>query len=198
MNNTSKVFWLFTITVFIGLLIPILVQQGMFLDGVTYSAISNNLANGLGSNWSPHYTKTLYPEFNEHPPLVFIIQSVFFKLLGDSYLTERIYTFLTALLTMYGIVLCFRLFIKEINIKNTEWLLVFLWITIPLVMWSYRNNLLENTMGIFTLFSFYFIIRSIQEHKLLYLLIGSILIIFSLFQKALWVYSHWLCHFYTS
>lgn len=51
------------------LLIPTLVQDGMFLDGITYSAISRNMANGIGSFWHPHYTETLYPHFNEHPPL---------------------------------------------------------------------------------------------------------------------------------
>jgi len=171
--NTNKIYWLLTTTIFIALLIPTLVQDGMFLDGITYSAISRNMASGLGSYWNPHYTKTLYSNFHEHPPLVFIIQSLFFKLFGYGIYTERIYSFLTAILTAIGIIQCWRLFNKENELKEYSWLLILLWITIPLISWSYKNNLLENTMGVFTIFSVYFIIKSLIENRIIYLFSGS-------------------------
>jgi len=80
MKSADKIFSLFTLAVFIGLLLPVLLKDGMFLDGVTYSCISKNLANNIGELWKPHYTKTLYPAFYEHPPLVFGIQSCFLDL----------------------------------------------------------------------------------------------------------------------
>ena len=40
------------------------------MDGLMYSAISKNLANGIGTFWNPYLSETLFPEFHEHPPLV--------------------------------------------------------------------------------------------------------------------------------
>jgi len=40
-------FWVFTISVFIIAILPSLIQDGMFIDGIQYAAISKNLANGL-------------------------------------------------------------------------------------------------------------------------------------------------------
>jgi hypothetical protein len=156
----------------------------MFLDGVTYSSISKNLANGIGSFWKPHFTKTMDPIFYGHPPLVFGIESLFFRILGCGIYTERIYTFLTAVLTAIGIVLTWRIFNIQINFRNYSWLPVLLWIITPLVMWSYKNNLLENTMGVFTLFSIYFISRALMQKKIIWLIIGNTLIFMAFLCKG--------------
>jgi len=180
----SKIFWLFTIGVFVALLVPGLVQDGMFLDGVTYSSISKNLANGIGSIWKPHYTNTLHPVFYEHPPLVFGIQALFFKILGNGIYTERIFTLLTSVITALGIALCWQLFNKQNEYKKYSWLPVLLWISIPLVVWSYKNNLLENTMGIFTLYSIYFISKALIQEKIIWLIIGNALIVLAFLSKG--------------
>jgi 4-amino-4-deoxy-L-arabinose transferase-like glycosyltransferase len=182
--NRNNAFWILTISIFIGLLLPTLVQDGMFLDGVTYSAISKNMANGIGGFWNPHYTNTLYPSFHEHPPLIFIIQSFFFRVLGDGIYTERIYCLLTAILTATGIVLCWRLYNKKNDLEKYSWLLIVLWITIPLIFWSYKNNLLEDSMCVFTVFSVYFISKSLIENKIIYLVPGSVLIVMAFLSKG--------------
>ncbi|MDO9512493.1 MAG: glycosyltransferase family 39 protein [Bacteroidales bacterium] len=182
--KTYKVFYLFTISIFAVLLLPTLVQDGMFLDGVTYSSISKNLSNGIGSFWKPHYTRILYPEFYEHPPLVFGIQSLFFSVLGDGIYTERIFTLLTAILTAVGIILNWHLFTESKDIKRFAWIPVLLWISIPLVFWSYQNNLLENTLGVFTIFSIYFISKALFQQRILYLIPGSILVVLAFFSKG--------------
>ncbi len=179
-----SIYWILTITVFVSLLIPALVQDGMFLDGITYAAISKNMANGYGSFFNPHYTKILYPEFHEHPPLVFIVQSGFFKLFGDAFYTERIFSLCIAILTVIGITQCWRLVNDTIEFKKYDWLPVLLWLSIPLVSWSYKNNLLENTMGVFTLFAVFFILKSLKEKKVLYLLPGGILIVLAFLSKG--------------
>ena len=184
--NDTKIFWFATITVFIALLLPTLIQDGMFLDGITYSAIAHNLANGIGSFWKPHYTKTLYPVFYEHPPLVFWLQSLFFRVLGESLYVERIYTFLTAVITSSGIILCWQLFFeKDNNLKKNSWIPVLLWISIPIIFWSYRNNMLENTQGVFTIYAVYFILRSLIKEKIIWLFIGSMLVAMAFFSKGL-------------
>jgi 4-amino-4-deoxy-L-arabinose transferase-like glycosyltransferase len=172
------------IILFFGLLILPLLQEGMFFDGVTYSAISKNMANGYGSFWNPHYTKVLYPSFHEHPPLVFIIQSFFFRLLGDSFYTERLFCLLIALLTVLGIVKCWGLVSDNTEMKSHYWLPILFWLLVPMVSWSYKNNLLENTMGVFSVFSVYFILRALIENKIVFIFWGGLFIVLAFLSKG--------------
>src|SRR5262249_7008974 len=71
--------------------VPRLAHRGMFLDGITYASISRNLAEGRGRFWEPFYTATIYPTFHEHPPLVFFLQSLWFRAFGDRWFVERLY-----------------------------------------------------------------------------------------------------------
>jgi len=180
----NNIYWILTATVFLCLLLPTLVQDGMFLDGITYSAISKNMANGYGSFWNPHYTNILYSNFHEHPPLVFIVQSLFFKVFGDAFYTERIFSLFTAILTVMGIILCWRLFSDKTELKEYDWLPILLWLSVPLVSWSYKNNLLENTMGACTIFSVFFILKSLIENRIVFLLPGSVLIVLAFLSKG--------------
>ena len=71
------------------LLLPSMATIGMFMDGTIYAAISRNLAEGVGTMWALHFSAGLFPVFREHPPLVFWLQSFFFRLLGDGYRGTR-------------------------------------------------------------------------------------------------------------
>lgn len=87
---------IFTLTSLFSLLIPVLIQDGMFLDGVTYSAISKNLANGFGSYFEPHYSKTLYLIFNDLQSIsvvlvVLIINSILPQIHITTKLRHQIY-----------------------------------------------------------------------------------------------------------
>lgn len=83
---------LFLFLSFFGLMIlrPLL-PKGMFLDGITYAAISKNLSMHMGTTWDLFYTKTVFPHFHEHPFLVFWLQSKLFMLLGPEAPAENIY-----------------------------------------------------------------------------------------------------------
>jgi len=181
-NIKFNQFWLFTILVFTILLVPSLVQKGMFLDGVTYAAISNNLANGIGSVFELHYTKTLMPIFNEHPPLVIWIQALFFKFFGDYFWVEKLFSFLTALLSASAMVLLFNFFFKE---KKYNWFLLFIWITIPKVFWAYNNNVLENVLTVFVLYSVYFQLQYFKTKKIYHIIIAALLVVASFLSKGL-------------
>lgn len=162
-KHQAKPYWFFTILVSMLLILPSLVQKGMFLDGVTYAAISKNLANGIGTFYEPHYTKMIFTPFYEHPPLAFGIQAVFFKIFGDSFLIEKIYSLLTGILSVFGIIALWNLFVINKEHKKHSWFPVFIWITIPTIFWAYPNNILENTMGVFILFSVLFISKAMQK-----------------------------------
>jgi 4-amino-4-deoxy-L-arabinose transferase-like glycosyltransferase len=163
-------FWLITFSVMILLTVPKLIQDGMFLDGMLYTCVSHNLGNGIGTFWFPEYSPSYLNAgshfFQEHPPLVFGIQSLFFRLLGDSMYVERFYTFLTMCITAYLINVLWRsIFEKEEAIKKISWLPVLFWITIPSSSWSYSNNMMENTMGIFTLTAVILIFKAVNSTR---------------------------------
>ena len=183
--NTGKIFWLFVAFLFIVLIVVGLVQKGMFLDGVTYSAISNNMANGMGTFFKPHYSQTWYNEFYMQPPLVFWLQSFLFKVIGEGFLVERIYSFLMAIFTIYGIVLNWRLVSNKLNFNQLSWIPVMLWVITPIIFWSYRNNMLENTLSVFSLWSVYYLLKGLLNNKVKYLFLGSIFILGCFLTKGL-------------
>jgi hypothetical protein len=175
---------LIVLALLITIFLPSLVHQGMFLDGITYSAISKNLASGIGSCFAPHYTKILFPSFYEHPPLVFIIQSYFFLVLGDGFYTEKLFSLVVILFTVYGIVLCWRLLSEGEAERNNYWIPILFWLIIPIVAWSYKNNLLENVTGLFSLFAVYFLLSALIYSRNLLLFPASLFIFFAFLSKG--------------
>lgn len=176
MKNNLYPFYLSIFGILLLIISPAMLSDGMFLDGLLYATISRNLANGIGDFWHPHLTKTLSPVFVGHPPLVFGLQSLFFKILGDNIYVERLYSFLTYVVTGIIIVRIWKkLIVSDSN--QTAWLPLLLWITIPLVSWAIPNNMLENTMMIFTSLSVLFILKSFENRRFLYLFLAG----FSLF-----------------
>lgn len=170
-------FWLLTVSVLVSLVLPVLIQDGMFMDGLLYACVSKNLSHGLGSFWFPHYSKVYFTFFNHQPPLGFWIQSVFFKVLGDSIYVERIYSFLTALISAGLIATLWKIVFKNENeIKKLSWLPVLFWIIIPVCFWAYSNNMLENTMGIFDLLAIICIVRFFQRSSFYLIVLAGIFI----------------------
>lgn len=139
-----------TIAAIAAATVPRLVHPGMFVDGVTYASVARNLAEGRGSFWVPAYTATIYPEFHEHPPLGFWLQSLWFRVLGDHLFVERVYALAAACATGLLIVLLWRRVTHGTDAFQCEWLPVLLWIAAPLVSWSIVGNLLETTVSVFT------------------------------------------------
>ncbi|NQV01125.1 MAG: glycosyltransferase family 39 protein [Bacteroidia bacterium] len=178
LSNRQTPFWLIAFSTMIGLTLPTLIQDGMFMDAVLYTSVSHNLSMGIGTFWFPQFSLhnvAGLSSFHEQPPLVFGIQSLFFKLLGDSLYVERFYTFLTMCLGGVLInVLWKEIFRNDDNLKRIGWLPVILWITIPVCFWSYSHNMHENTMSIFTLAAVIFIYQSFRGGK---------------FQVILWILS---------
>ena len=143
------------------LMLPNFLRQGMFVDGLMYATIANNLAQGIGSFWLPQLSKTVFPAFYEHPPLVFGIESIFFWVLGDASWVERLYSFLVALLS----VLLLHHIWKSLIPAQKAWhkwsvFSIFLWVTHEDIYRSYPNNMLECTMGLFVFGSMLLMLRA--------------------------------------
>tara|TARA_R110002050_G_scaffold204327_3_gene339779 strand:+ start:23502 stop:24932 length:1431 start_codon:yes stop_codon:yes gene_type:complete len=180
-------FHLFVLTVCIGLIAPLAVQDGMFMDGQIYAAVSHNLANGHGSFWFPTFSKFFMTDYSEQLPLFFGVQAIFFKILGDSIYTERIFSLIMALITGWNIVLIWRLiYHNESDSKNRTWLPLFFWIMIPVISWSYIHNVEEMLMSVFATASVYFILKGLITEKNLLpnIIIGGIFLFLTSFCKG--------------
>jgi 4-amino-4-deoxy-L-arabinose transferase-like glycosyltransferase len=179
-------FWFFTAAVLIALILPTLLQDGMFMDGLLYSCVAKNMADGLGSFWFPHFSKTYLTFFDQQPPLGFFIQSLFFKLFGSSIYVERGYCFLTAVITSCLIVILWRMIFKnEAELKKSGWLPVLFWISIPVCFWAYSNGVMENTMSLFDLGAVIFIIRFFETRFLPLIIVAGIFIFFASLTKGI-------------
>ena len=176
MNNKQVFFYLIVSALFFGMISPNLLSDGMFMDGVLYATISRNLAENLGSFWDLHLTDTLAPHFHGHPPFAFGLQSLFFRVLGDNLITERLYSLLTFLITAFIMRGIWKQLVDE-QYKNMSWLPILLWVSVPIVTWAAPNNILENTMMVFTSLSVYYILKSEVNNRFLYLFLAG----FSLF-----------------
>lgn len=172
-HNKSIYFYIPVAGIFLIIVSRALLSDGMFMDGLMYANISKNLANGLGTFWQPHMTETLFPVFINHPPLAFGLESIFFRILGDSRFIERLYSLLAIIITGLIIVSIWKSIGKK---SSTGWLPLFLWIVLPSVTWASVNNMLENTMGVFICLSVLFYIKSRKRNRFLYLLLSGLML----------------------
>lgn len=136
------------------------------MDGLLYADIARNLAEGRGTFWKPHLTEGLYSDFYEHPPLAFGLQSIFFKLFGDSIYVERFYSLGTFILVGYLMQLIWNQLTQD---KKMGWLPLIFWTLTGGIGWAVANNMLENTMSIFVCVSVLFILYSMNTKRLLFL-----------------------------
>ncbi len=187
--KTHFPFWILTLGLAIFLLAPFYVQDGMFTDGTIYASVSRNLAEGVGEYWQPLFGCASKKIFYEQPPFALWLQSFFFRFLGNSFFTERIYCAFTYISA------CFSLFYfwKILNPTQAKmaWLPILLYTFTPLVFWSSRHNMLENTMLIFDLWAIIFFFKTIKndiflaKENSLNLALGTFFIFLSVLTKGL-------------
>lgn len=180
--NTRLAVCIVVLIVTCTLILDRLVPEGIFLDGVTYASISRNLSIGKGSFWHPYYRDGWW--FYEHPPLMFGIQSAFFKVFGDHYLTEKIYSFVVWVLTA---VLIYRLWREVLAVQYEKYsyaLPLLLWCLAPTITWGYTNNILDCTMALFDLWAVLFIYKGITSSKWWQLVMGAVFIFAALLTKG--------------
>lgn len=183
MNKTKTILTecFFITGIFFILICPNFLTEGMFMDGLMYSAISKNLANGIGTFWNPYLSETLFPEFHEHPPLAFGIQSIFYNLFGESFYVEKIYSVLTFLIVGVFMVLIWKELKKSIA---TAWIPLFLWIISCLVFWGATNNILENTMAVFIILSVFIYMKSLKSHHYLFCFLSGCMLFLAFLTKG--------------
>jgi 4-amino-4-deoxy-L-arabinose transferase-like glycosyltransferase len=151
----------------------------MFMDGLIYSTVSKNLSNGIGDFWNPHFTNYLAPIFHGHPPLGFSIQSISFRIFGDDFIVDKLFSLSTFLITAFILLKIW----KQLGLKHA-WILLFFWILIPIVQWSTTNNVLENILTIFTSLSVLFYLKSQENKRFIFLTLTGLMLALGLLTKG--------------
>ncbi len=188
---THQIAWTFTIGFILAMLLPRLAGEGLFGDGLIYASIARNMAIGNGSYWAPFFSSSYYIPYNqgsifyEQPPLMMGIESIFFRLFGDYYFTEKIYCFAVTFITVWLIHKIWILFFDSHDtVKPFGWVAVLLWYTMPTVIWGMANNMLDCTMAIFSLSSAYFFIKYQRSMHYKYIIFGAFILVLVFLSKG--------------
>ena len=179
-------FYSFVLGIFLIIVCKDVLSNGMFLDGLIYSTVSKNLADGLGTFWNPHFTATCLSDFHEHPPLAFGIQSIFYSLLGESRYVDKIYSLFTVALAGFIIL---RIW-KTLGFRH-GWLPLFIWLITPTVFWASYNNVLENTLTIFTSLSVLFYLKNQDGKKLVFIFLSGFMLALGFLTKGFVAFFPW-------
>lgn len=186
--SLKKLLVLFVLTLYFLLLGYKLMRLGEHADGVEYGSIARNLADGLGTFWKPYHDDIRHPVFHEHPPLVFWIQSIVFKLFGDGPYLESFYGLFAGL----GILGCTALFWQRIRrdfqlSPSGNWWPILLLVSLPLFTYTLQVNRLVNTYAILAILAAYAAYRSVVGKKgtvVLFSLLSGILIYLGFIAKG--------------
>jgi 4-amino-4-deoxy-L-arabinose transferase-like glycosyltransferase len=145
------------VCLFLLLLLPRMIAADMFLDGLTYASMARNMAEGRGTFWKPHYTETVYPEFYESPPLGIWLQSLAFRVFGDSTLVEFLWGVGCGAIVLWLLLLTWR----DLRAGPAgAWWAMLLFLACPGVSAILTNNRLEDTMACFTMLGFWLAVRA--------------------------------------
>ncbi|CAG5073220.1 hypothetical protein DYBT9623_04723 [Dyadobacter sp. CECT 9623] len=185
--------WLLAICFICLTFVPRSFDHVLFVDGLAYAAISRNMAMGLGSFWEPYFADSFWLPYNrctffcEHPPLMFGMESLLFRLFGDSLVVENIYNLIVLIASVLLISLIWKeLFKNNMAAQKQAWLPVLMWYGIRVVWWSVPNNLLDTTMAVFCLWSCYFQLKALQspQKKLHYWVAAGLMIMLACLTKG--------------
>lgn len=174
------------LTIIVLIYLPKIFSQGMFLDGIVYASISRNMAEGVGNFFQPAYIpfKHFLPYFSEHLSLTFFLESIFFRVFGDHYWVDNLYSICILVLTIYMARLEYNLWIDTSDSNRRHYLGILLFLLSPIVIWTYSNNMLEGTMLLFCLLSNLFYLKAHRERQQIYNVFGSICLIFAFYSKG--------------
>lgn len=175
-------FFLAVTGIFLLLVSPGLLTEGMFLDGLWYSSIADNLSSDLTRLWHLSYTDTISTRFYSHPPLAIWLESLWFAVLGDAFWVEKLCSFSCVVLAASVLVLIW----KQLGFEmKYSFLPLFFLVLVPDISWAATNNMLENTMMIFVLLTVLFMLKSHEgKRKWLFVLLSSLTLFLSFMTKG--------------
>ena len=185
--SSRKILIAFVLTLYFLLLGYKLMRLGIHGDGVEYAAVAMNMADGVGTFWKPYLDDYIHPVFHEHPPLVFWIQSHFFKIFGDGPYLESFYGFLVGLIILGCMAWFWRRFRQDFQLPQIGgWWPALLIVPLPIFTYMMQTNRLAGTYTILAVLPAFAAYRSAvgQKHTAVFSLLAGILVYLGFIAKG--------------
>ncbi len=151
--------------------LPRLMPAGMFGDGLLYASIARNLAEVKGQVWNPFFSSGYWIDgvnpggYFENPPLMFWMQSLFFKIMGDHWWIEKLYCLLLLVVNCFLITRVWEVWLqgKSASAGKMSWLPVLFFYLIPVVVWGSPQNLIDSQLLTFCLLAVWAILKGLRQ-----------------------------------
>lgn len=180
-KNYHKLIY-YTVLALIALLyLPRIADFGLFMDGSFYGTIAHNMALGDGRFWSPIFHNFHHEQlaqstiFYEHPPLMFWLESWFFRIFGDGFYVENIYGSVILVLHVLTLTYFFRALTQKKYSIYAAWPVILLWYAVPTISWSFSQNMIDNTLSLWVLWSVWVVFVGLRKDHFLYAVIAGVL-----------------------
>jgi len=164
--SSKKILLIFVLTLYCLLLGYKLLRLGKHGDGIEYASVARNLADGVGTFWKPYLDDYLHPVFHEHPPLVFWIQSLFFRIFGNGPYLEAFYGFFIGLLILFGTGMFWQQVRRDYRYSSIgSWWPMMLLVPLPLFTYIMQVNRVVNTWTLLAIIAAYLAYLSLAKTK---------------------------------
>ena len=185
--SSRNVLIVFVLTLYFLLIGNKLMRLGIHGDGLEYGTVARNMADGLGTFWRPYLEDFIHPVFHEHPPLVFWIQSLFFRLFGDGPYLENFYGCLAGLVTLGCMAWFWQRVRRDFGLTAIgNWWPMLLMVPLPLFTYTLQTNRIVATYIIFAILPTYAAYRSVTagKHTVFFSLMSGALIYLGFIAKG--------------
>jgi 4-amino-4-deoxy-L-arabinose transferase-like glycosyltransferase len=185
--STKKILFLFVLTLYCLLIGYKLMRLGIHGDGVEYASVARNLSDGVGTFWKPYLDDRIHSVFHEHPPLVFWIQSLFFKVFGDGPYLEAFYGFFIGIVILGCMAWFWQGVRRDFRLPAVgNWWPMLLLVPLPMFTYILQTNRIVNTWTVFAITASYMSYRGTlaNNHHLFYSLLSGGLIYLGFLAKG--------------
>ncbi|MBF0297168.1 MAG: glycosyltransferase family 39 protein [Oligoflexia bacterium] len=134
--------------------------RGFFHDGYLYAAIGKNAL--LYGNWIVPYVSDInYPLYNQHPPLLFILEGIFFKIFGFNYVSARFFSVSWA----FASIVLLTYFVGQSGNRVFAFYSGLIFALLPPLFKKARSPGLDITLMALILFSIFFYYQAYQAYQ---------------------------------
>jgi hypothetical protein len=185
--SSRKILILFVFTLYFLLLGHKLMRLGIHGDGLEYATVAMNMADDVGTFWKPYLDDAIHPVFHEHPPLVFWIQSVFFRIFRDGLYLENFYGAFVGLVILGCMAFFWQRVRRDFQLSPLgSWWPMLLIVSLPIYTYIMQTNRLICTYTILAILPTYASYRSMigNRHMVLFSLLSGVLIYLGFIAKG--------------
>jgi 4-amino-4-deoxy-L-arabinose transferase-like glycosyltransferase len=185
--SSRKILILFIFTLYFLLLGQKLMRLGIHGDGIEYAAVAMNMADDVGTFWKPYLDAAIHPVFHEHPPLVFWIQSIFFRIFGDGLYLETFYGAFVGLIILGCMAMFWQRVRRDFGLSPLDtWWPMLLIVSLPIYTYIMQTNRLVCTYTILAILPTYASYRSMtaNRHMVLFGLLSGVFIYLGFIAKG--------------